>query len=134
MSANIFEQASRLGLRFNSGKGLLSSEHLWQLPLTSSTGKTNLDDIARSISAEIKSSVQESFVTDSTKASQLEVLRLDIVKRIIEVKIAERDAEKNKREVAARKQQLLEALSNKKADSLTKMSEAELEAELKNLD
>ncbi len=133
MSNNIFEQASRLSLRFNSSKGLLSSEHLWGLPLTSTTGKINLDDIARAISANIKESAVESFVEKNTKASDLEVLRLDIIKRIIEVKIAERDELKNQREISARKQALLKALDNKKADSLTKMSEEELVAELKNL-
>lgn len=130
---NIFEKASKSNLRFLTAKGQIMSEDLWSLPLTSTTGKINLDDIARSISAKIKESEVESFVHKSTAANTLEKLRLDIVKRVIEVKIAERDAVKKEREIAARKQALLEALSSKKADSLTKMSEEELEAELKNL-
>ena len=133
MSVNIFEQASRESLRFNTSKGNISADDLWNLPLSSSTGKINLDDIARSISAKIKESEVESFVNKSTTANTLEKLRLDVVKRVIEVKLEENEARKNEKETAARKQALLEALSNKKADSLTKMSEAELEAELKNL-
>lgn len=133
MSINIFEQASKLGLRFTTNKGNATADDLWNLPLSSSTGKINLDDIARSISAKIKESEVESFVNKSTTANTLEKLRLDVVKRVIEVKLEENEARKNEKETAARKQALLEALSNKKADSLSKMSEAELEAELKNL-
>lgn len=133
MSTNIFEQASKLGLRFTTNKGNATADDLWNLPLSSSTGKINLDDIARSISAKIKESEVESFVNKRTTANTLEKLRLDVVKRVIEVKLEENEARKNEKETAARKQALLEALSNKKADSLTKMSEAELEAELKNL-
>lgn len=133
MSNNIFEQASRVGLRFTTSKGMATSDDLWNLPLTSTTGKLNLDDIARSISAKIKESESESFVLKSTKANDLEKLRLDIVKRVIEVKLEEAEARKNEKQNAERKQALLEALSSKKAESLTKMSEAELEAELKNL-
>lgn len=132
-NTNIFEKASRLGIRFTTVKGNITADDLWQLPLSSTTGKINLDDIARGVSAKIKESEVESFVHKSTKANDLEKLRLDIVKRVIEVKLEESEARKNEKETAARKQALLEALSNKKADSLTKMSEAELEAELKNL-
>lgn len=132
-NTNIFEKASRLGIRFTTVKGNITADDLWQLPLSSTTGKINLDDIARGVSAKIKESEVESFVHKSTKANDLEKLRLDIVKRVIEVKLEESEARKNEKLVAERKQALLEALSNKKADSLTKMSEAELEAELKNL-
>lgn len=133
MSVNIFEQASRESLRFNTSKGSIYADDLWDLPFTSDTGKINLDDIARSISAKIKDSEVESFVNKSTTANKLEKLRLDVVKRVIEVRLEEREARKNQAEIAYRKQALLEALSNKKADSLTKMTEAELEAELQKL-
>ena len=133
MSSNIFEQASRAGLRFTTAKGMATADDLWNLPLTSTTGRLNLDDIARSISAKIKESEVESFVLKSTKANDLEKLRLDIVKRVIEVKLEEAEARKNEKQNAERKQALLEALSSKKAESLTKMTEEELEAELKKL-
>ena len=132
-NVNIFEKASRAGLRFTTSKGVATADDLWNLPLTSNTGKLNLDDIARSISAKIKESEVESFVHKSTKANDLEKLRLDIVKRIIEVKLEENEARKNEKEKEERKKALLQALSNKKAESLTKMTEDEIEAELNKL-
>lgn len=131
-NVNIFEKASRAGLRFTTSKGMATADDLWNLPLTS-TGNLNLDDIARSISAKIKESEVESFVHKSTKANDLEKLRLDIVKRIIEVKLEENETRKNAKENEERKRALLQALSNKKAESLTKMTEAEIEAELNKL-
>ena len=44
---NIFEQAARQKIRFESVLGLLCVEDLWDLPLTSLNSKrANLDDIA----------------------------------------------------------------------------------------
>ena len=49
---DIFEQASRLKLRFPSPLGTLSTEDLWHLPLTSTTGKANLNDIGKALNYE----------------------------------------------------------------------------------
>lgn len=127
---NIFEQASQQKLRFDTNKGQLSADDLWNLPLQSTTGKINLDDIARSISAKIKDSVVESFVSKATDANKSERLRLDIVKRVIEVKLEKAEKIKNQKAAAEHKQRLLDALSTKKAESLNNMSEDELKAEL----
>lgn len=132
-TTNIFEQASRQKLRFETNKGMLSTDDLWNLPLQSTRGTLNLDDIARGINAKIKDSTVESFVSKTTQASETESLRLDIVKRVIEVKIAEAEEKKNKVEAAEQKKRLLEALSNKKAESLNNMTEAQIQAELDKL-
>ena len=59
----MFEQASRLKLRFTTARGSLSVEDLWDLPLTSTTGKPNLDDIAKSLNRELRATSEEtSFV------------------------------------------------------------------------
>lgn len=127
---NIFEKASRQSLRFPTMKGSLTADDLWSLPLVSNTGKLNLDDIARGVSAKIKDSEVESFVNKSSAANEVEKLRLEIVKHIIGVKLAESEARKNERQIAERKQVLLEALNNKRRESLVAMSEAEIQAEL----
>ena len=52
VAVNIFEQASRNKLRFDTNiKGVISTEDLWDLPLTSDTGRVNLDDIAKALYA-----------------------------------------------------------------------------------
>lgn len=56
---NIFEQTSRLKLRFDTTKGMLTAEDLWDLPLTSDAGKANLDDVAQSLHRELKDAETE---------------------------------------------------------------------------
>ena len=58
----MFEKATRRKLRFTSAAGLLSTEDLWDLPLTSATGKANLDDIAKALNRRLKDAEEVSFV------------------------------------------------------------------------
>ena len=51
---NIFEQASRAKLRFDSVKGQLVTEQLWDLPLQSKTN-FDLDTVAKGISGALLS-------------------------------------------------------------------------------
>lgn len=130
---NIFEQASRLPLRFESQQGQLSVEHLWNLPLTSARG-TSLDSIAISVNRAIKEIGEESFV-DAKPNPQLKTLKLqlEILKHIIAVKQAENAA---KASLAARQGEIArleEVLTSKKEDALKGLSESELEAKLKEL-
>ena len=58
---NLFLQATREKFRFESPKGDLSVEQLWDLPLTSRTG-FDLDTVAKTVNADLKASNEESFV------------------------------------------------------------------------
>lgn len=133
MTTSIFEQASRQKLCFTTTKGLISVDDLWDLPLQSNTGKINLDDLAKAVNANLRESEVESFVAKNTKSSTTDRLRLDILKRVIEVRVADKEAAANQRENAERKRVLLEALAEKRVESLTNMTEAEIEAQLKAL-
>lgn len=130
---NIFEQASRETLRFESAKGLLTVEHLWHLPLTS-VKSVSLDSLAIATNRAIKEIGEESFV-DTRPNPQLRNLKLqlDILKHIIDVKQAENavkaDAVKRATEIA----QIEEALSSKREDALKGMTAEQLEAKLKEL-
>ena len=57
---NIFEEASRLKLRFVTAVGGCTVEALWDLPFKSKVN-ANLDDVAKTVSRAIKNSGEESF-------------------------------------------------------------------------
>lgn len=120
MSKELFELASRKKFRFESVKGLLSAEDLWDLPLTSTTGKANLDDIAKALNHLVKSSKEEvSFVNPTTSGTNTsDQARFDIVKYIIGVRVAERDAAKDAAVRAEKKQQILSLIAQKQFEQL----------------
>lgn len=119
---NIFEYATRHALRFPY-KGSQSVEELWRLSLT------ELDTIYKTLNKQVKQSAEESLL--STKASvdtELEV-RIAIVKHIVSVKLAEKDAAEKASAKKAQKQKIMsiiatkenEALQNSSIDDLKKM-------------
>lgn len=123
----MFEIATRLKLRFESNKGLLTIEDLWDLPLTSQTGKSNLDDIAKGIHKQLKNNDDFSFVTPKETNNSSIQLQMDIVKHIINVRISERDNAALEAERKAKKQKILEAISKKQDDALSGASLEELQ-------
>jgi hypothetical protein len=122
----MFEKATRLHLRFPSPKGLLTVEDLWDLPLTSTTGKANLDDIARSLNAALKSDNNVSFVKPDTSEDALTKLQFDIVLHIISTKMTENAEALASRAKREKKQQLLEVLERKQNAQLENLSVDEL--------
>lgn len=130
---NIFEQATRQALRFSSPKGLLTVEDLWALPLTSSTGKANLDDIAKELFTQLKNETNISFVKKAATADEKVQLSFDIVKHIIEVRVAESEAAAVARGNAEKKQRLLAVLEQKENDQLGSLSIDELRAQINAL-
>ena len=133
---NLFEIATRKPLRFPSAVGQLTTEQLWQLPLTSSVnGKANLNDTAVRIDDERETLGRKSFVDTSAspRRDDLDVM-LEIVKHIIATKQNENSAQLAK---AARKQQrdiLLDAIEQAERRVLGSKTPAQLRAELAALD
>ncbi len=125
---SLFEQATRFKLRFATTKGMLTVEDLWDLPLISKSGaQVNLDDLARAAYKEMEESACQSFVQKSTKISETAKLKFDIIKHIIDVKLADRDAASERAEKAARKQRILELIATKEDESLAGKSLEELQ-------
>jgi len=122
---NIFEQATRQSFRFASAKGFITTEDLWNLPLTS-TG-VSLDAIARQLHKEIQASSVPSFVEAMTESNSLLETMLEVVKHVIAVKLEEKKAWDEAREVAAKKQRVMELIQSKKDAALADMSIEELE-------
>lgn len=123
----MFDKATRLKLRFESNKGLLSVEQVWDLSLTS------LNEMAKGLSRQVKAAEtdEEDFIgTKSNVDSELQ-LRFDVVKHIIGVKLKERDDSKDAAERKANNQVILELIQRKKQQELEGKSVEELEALLK---
>ena len=132
---NIFEQATRKKLRFETAVGLIAVEDLWDLPLSvsitsSQKRKTSLDEVAKELNKAIRESGEQSFVKEvSTVATTLQ-LQFDIVKHIIDVKLLERKAAAELREHKERQQKLMAIIEEKQDQELKGKSLEELKAEL----
>lgn len=128
--SNIFELATRKAIRFQSNKGLLTVEQLWQLPLQ---GATSLDEVAKAINRQLKDAEDVSFVEPvSSDMSGLQ-LQMDIVKHIISVKVSERDEAVEKQKKKALKLQLESILQQKKDAELQQLTVEQIQAELAKL-
>lgn len=119
---NIFEYATREALRFPY-KGSQSVEDLWQLSVR------ELDSIYKTLNKQVKQSEEESLLsTKSNVDTELEV-QIAIVKYIVSVKLAEKEAAERASAKKAQKQKIMsiiatkqdEALQNSSIDDLKKM-------------
>lgn len=129
---NMFEAAIRNKYRFPSTVGALTVEDLWDLPLSNKRG-ASLDDVAKTIYKELKDSEdQVSFVRKESAASSELSAKLDIVKHIIDVKMAEQDARMQAKERKEKKEKIMSIIAQKEdeqlkeanLDDLKKMMEA----------
>jgi hypothetical protein len=130
-ATSIFEQASRKKIRFESVRGQLHVEDLWDLPLTSKDDRPNLDAIAIELHRKIEAQGTTSFVKTAKKDEILQ-LKFDIVKHVIEVRQAENEektAEAGKRVQREKLDRLIQdaedkELANLPVDELKKMRDA----------
>ena len=117
----MFEKAVRTKLRFDTSVGSLSVEDLWDLPLTTK-GRPNLDDIARALHKKLRSGDDVSFVETERKSDATIQLAFDIVKHIIDVRLAENAATRLEKERADKKQKIMSIIAAKQDESLQNMS------------
>jgi len=127
-----FEKASRLKLRFETTKGPLTAEDLWDLPLTSD--KTlSLDKVAQSLDAQLKQSANVSFVVKTTKVNDELQLKFDIAKHIIDVRLAEAAVAADAKSRKEKKDRILAVIAKKQDEKLEGASLEELQKELESL-
>ncbi len=131
----MYKTATKQQYRYNTSKGLVTTEDLWVIPLTNSTN-FNLDAIAISIAKELESLNTKSFVNPTSSTGKVKLLqaKLAIVKDIITDKLAEQEAKKQAQFKAERKQKILEILASKEDKALKKKSQKELLKELEELE
>lgn len=109
---SIFEKASKAKLRFSTSRGQLSTEDLWDLSLES------LDQIAVAIYKALETAGKKSFIGKRDTTNTTLELQLEILKHIIEVKFAEKDAKAKRVERNAQLAQLKELAASKSNEAL----------------
>lgn len=126
-NANIFEVATRNGFRFQY-KGMISVEDLWVLNVR------ELDSIFKGLNSQLKQVQEESLLDVKTKQDQELDMQIEIVKHIVKVKQEEENVRLQAKEQKAKKQKLMEILSEKEDESLKNMSAEEIKKMLNDLE
>jgi len=116
-----YKEASRLKLRFNTTKGSLTTEHLWDLSIT------ELDTLAVALEAEYKESGKKSFVVKKSSKDKVTKLKFDIVLDILTTKVEEAEEAGKAKEDKERREKILSIIARKKEASLEEMDISELE-------
>lgn len=123
----MFEKASRLKLRFSSSKGQLTVEDLWDLPLLSTDGTLDLECLAQEHHSEVKQSKGKTFVKKKSTADSTAVLKMGIIKHVIEVKLDEEEKRKLAAEKRKNKARITELIAQKQDEELADKSIEELQ-------
>lgn len=121
MSDNIFENASRAKVRFETNQGQLTTEQAWELSLT------NLNSLAKAVNKQLKAEGEEDFIPTAANKRQQALtkqlqLKLDVLKHIIGVKVAEEETAKKRADRRAELSQLKELAANKTTEKLASES------------
>ena len=117
---DIFEKATKTRLRYVTDQGTLATEDIWRLSLE------KLDDLAIGLRREVESSAGESFIEEDSQPNPETELAFEVVKHIINVKLAERKEFLERKDRAAKKAKLLELIAKKQDANLEGLSIAEL--------
>lgn len=133
-NTNIFEYATRNKLRFATVRGDITTEQLWDVPLRSSDG-FNLNAVAKAANDVVKAANEENFVeTARTPAHTRSETALEVVKYVIDAKLADEAAAKKRAENRLKREKLLTALAEKQDGKLSEMSERELKKQIADLE
>uniref|UniRef100_A0AB39CEW9 Uncharacterized protein n=1 Tax=Pseudomonas phage HRDY3 TaxID=3236930 RepID=A0AB39CEW9_9VIRU len=124
---NIFEQATRKKIRFETNRGVFQVEDLWDLPLTAKGDRVNLDAIAVELHDKIEAQGTKSFVK-AAKKDEILNLKFEIVKHIIETKEAEAEAKVAENDKQAKREQFDILIKQAELNELAGKSPAELKA------
>ncbi len=130
---NLFEFATRNAIRFSSIKGLITTEQLWDLPLQSKTN-FDLDSVAKSAYAELKALTDDSFVATAEKPGKVQATaKLEIVKHIIAVRLAENEAARTAAARKVEREKLLGVLADKQDEALKNLTPEQIQQRLSEL-
>lgn len=117
----MYKQASKEKIRFQTEKGLLTVEQLWDLPFTV------LDRTAIQLAEEFKMSGKKSYLEPKSKKDKAIKLQFDIVLDVLQTKMDERDAEKSETVDKQHNAKIDAIIATKQDENLGKKSIRELE-------
>jgi len=120
-----YKQASKAKLRFQTTKGSLSVEQLWDLSLT------DLDTLAVSLESALKNSKGKSFLEKRTTTDKGLKLQFDIVLDVLQSKVEDNEAAQTERDNKEHNQKILSLIKEKQDGALAGKSIKELEKMLK---
>lgn len=118
--SELFLKATKQKLRFQTNRGLVTTEDLWDLSLD------DLDSLARSLNKEIKEKGEESFIK-TTKVDPKIKLSFEVAKSVIETKLADADKAQKAAATKEKNQKILALIARKKDAELEGLSLEELE-------
>ena len=125
--SNIFEQASRLKLRFNTTAGSISTEQLWDMKEDSLiTFEEQLTEVVEGYGK----STRRNKGRKTNQQTENE-LRLAIVTSILDTRIKEREEQAEIAETKAYNQKIMDLIAQKQETALGEKSIDELRAMLK---
>ncbi len=128
--------ATRKKLRFGPTNSL-SVEDLWDISLGGTgTQKITLDAIAIDLHSQLEQGKPVSFVSATTRSKQFTEtqLKFDIVKGIIDVRVAEHTAAQNRIVKQQERERLTALLDEKNNEKMRAMTAEEIAAKLAELD
>ena len=123
---NLFEVATRNNYQFPF-RGLINVIDLWDLSLT------NLDSVFKVLNAEVKKSEEESLLNTKTKEDEEISNKIEIVKYIVGVKLAEKKAKEDEKKNREMKQRLLEIKAKRQDAALENLSDEDLDRAIAEL-
>jgi len=122
---SVFKQATREKVRFQTSKGSLSVEQLWDLSLS------DLDTLAVSLQEAYDKSKGKSFLDKRTTKDKGLKLQFDVVLEVLQDKVADSEKAKEEAEIKIHNQKIFDAMAKAEDNELAGKSKKELEKMLK---
>ena len=123
-----FETATRRKLRFQTTRGNLTVEDLWDVPLTV------LDEAYKGLSRQIREAEDDSLLAKRDSGVEEAALKRDLVKHVVEVRQAEATEKRNREARRAQAARVRELIAQKQDEALSGKSTEELAALLAELE
>ena len=120
-----FKQATKEKLRFQTNKGLLSTEQLWDLSLA------ELDALAVELQEKYEESGKKSFLVKRSVKDKTAKLRFDVVLDVLQTKSDEMEEAKQKAEDKKHNEEIMQLIVEKQKEGLKGKSIKQLESMLR---